>query len=40
MTLSKVAELVWHMVDPRGRCNRQGLLIVAGLLLGAEDLRR
>lgn len=36
MTLSKVAELVWHMLDPRGRCNRQGLLIVAGLLLGTE----
>ena len=36
MSVSKVAELLWHMVDPRGRCNRQGLLIVAGLLLGAE----
>lgn len=38
MTLSSVAELVWHMVDPRGRCNRKGLLIVAGLLLATEML--
>ena len=36
MTSSKVAELAWHLVDPRGRCNRQGLLIVAGLLLAME----
>lgn len=36
MTSSKIAELVWHMVDPRGRCNRKGLLIVAGLLLATE----
>jgi uncharacterized membrane protein YhaH (DUF805 family) len=38
MTLSKVSELAWHMVDPRGRCNRKGLLIVAGLLLATEIL--
>ena len=29
-------ELFCHLADPRGRCNRQGLLIVAGLLLVAE----
>jgi uncharacterized membrane protein YhaH (DUF805 family) len=36
MTLSSVVELVGHMADPRGRCNRKGLLVVAGLLLAAE----
>ena len=36
MTLSSAFELVCHMADPRGRCNRKGLLIVAGLLLGVE----
>lgn len=36
MTLSSFRELLIHMLDPRGRCNRKGLLIVAGLLLAAE----
>ena len=36
MTLSSAFELLCHMADPRGRCNRKGLLIVAALLLGVE----
>lgn len=36
MSLSSVSELVCHMLDPRGRCNRKGLLLVAGLLMTIE----
>ena len=36
MAAMTVSELACHMLDPRGRCNRKGLLIVAGLLLAAE----
>jgi uncharacterized membrane protein YhaH (DUF805 family) len=31
-----LATFLLQVADPRGRCNRQGLLIVAGLLLGLE----
>ena len=35
---ASVSQLMVHMLDPRGRCNRKGLLIVAVLLLAAEVL--
>jgi uncharacterized membrane protein YhaH (DUF805 family) len=34
--MSNVPAFALQLFDPRGRCNRKGLLIVAGLLLGVE----
>jgi uncharacterized membrane protein YhaH (DUF805 family) len=36
--LAAAIALAGHILDFRGRCNRKGLLVVAGLLLGAEAL--
>lgn len=34
--MQQLISVLPHLVDPRGRCNRRGLLIVATLLLGLE----